>query len=399
MLLLGAAFFAATASAADKPKFVEIKVTCPHVSEVANEVWNCGANKYAAMEAQDCSDQVIASWTAAAAALQPLLIRDAGNKQDTSQTNTRSDYDNALARLDSQIVLMENYTNLIAEYAHATINFPDAESQDESPPCFNGPFDKIQDVVSNLDQQIIMAKKVRKLAAGMRGTSDQYHKNLANSLSDAIASGRLAAKGGPANNSASDVTGLKEAREKAKKLAATGQTRKLDDLPLATGSDVTRTPHRNTAEPVRAADAVAKIFDKDLSSPPVPASVTAKPGAIAPPSAGAAIWDDNFAGDKLSLGVNKAGVVPAPGAQKKSGGIASAVSSDGAAGVSGGALNGASPATQPPQSEPATANESPASSRASSAPVVASSDTDLFALVHDRYRASELFRKARIISV
>jgi len=401
LLVLIAFLLAPTARAADK----KVKIDCPHVQDLSDEVFNCGSNKFAAMEAQACSDQVVATWTQASDLLKPLLARDAGNKQDTAETNTSADYEKAIKALDAEILLMQNYTALIASYASVTFDFPDGRDDSTSPDCFNKPFHQIQDIVSNLDKEIVRAKKVRKLAAQLRGTSDAYHKNLSMALSDAIATGSLQAKSGAHARPVSDITGIEEARARAKATRESGKTVKLDAKKLGGLSDITGTdgaPARNTRAPVvRLAEAAAQTFDTRNKLVPEKYDAKAKTGE----SVGASLWKDPGVGDKLALAVGGGSTAAAAGGTASSESGAAAGGSDGkinahgrneAAGTSSGEEKNAAAIGFAGSPEISGAE---GTARAGSGTPLASAEVDLFQLVHDRYRATDLFRQARVSTV
>ncbi len=369
-------------------------IDCPHVQEVADEVINCGANKFAAMEAQLCSDQVIDSWNTAAENLKPLLLRDAGNKQDTSQTNTRADYDKALAALDAEIALMQRYTDLIAAYPSAGIDFPEGESDETSAPCFNDAFHKIQDIVTNLDKQIIQAKRVRKLAAGLRGNSDQFHQNLAASLNDALAKGALVGKKGANTNGASDVTGLAEARAKARAVEAAGKGSKIGAPVAGAGAGGASTvtsggPRRHAETASRMAEAATQSFGGVNSLK----EQKYDPKARTAESAGEAIFSKTVDGsDKPDLAV---------GTGASPGGVVGA----GTSAVTGAATSAATGAqsSNPELSGSALLeanSEISATLHGSDLQIlVASPDVDIFARLHERYRTTDLFKSAHVSTV
>ena len=79
---------------------------CPDPEPLARSIMMCGQDKLIADKAQECSDKIIASWKAAAAELQPALLR-ASDKQNRSEADTKADYQQTIAALNHQIKYMQ----------------------------------------------------------------------------------------------------------------------------------------------------------------------------------------------------------------------------------------------------------------------------------------------------
>ena len=192
------------------------------------------------------------------------------------------------------------------------------------------------------------------------------------------------------------MTGLKESKAKGRDLgpsvvASPGIAKPV--FPVTGGS---------RREPLRAADAAAKIFETSLKPAPGVASGHASTGASESASVGSALWEEDARNSKSSLELGIDGKGPGTGAE------ITALAAGGPSPVEAGIIPG-SAGISPEQSaglrggnsfnarETASVDASGAGARASFA--VASAESDLFVLVHDRYRASELFRKARVSDV
>lgn len=189
---------------------------CPSVPELETQMMSCGDNYYAAEKAEECADTIKESWKAAAAKLQKILATQ-GRHQSDSEAVAAADYKKAMAATKAQIEQMQAGTALVAAYPEVMINFPDAADEEASLSCFNEAFDRVQKAVSDLDDEIIAAKKVYEEAERLKVSSSSHETKLNSSLVKGVQAGKrkvasqqkLGAPGKRPKQRASDITSRK----------------------------------------------------------------------------------------------------------------------------------------------------------------------------------------------
>ncbi|HEY8280247.1 MAG TPA: hypothetical protein VIH99_11530 [Bdellovibrionota bacterium] len=356
---------------------------CPSVEDVDNEIISCGSNAYVGQKAKQCSDAIIASWKTASAALKVQLAANAAvDSQNVSEEKTFRDYDQTIRSLDKQIAYMVENTSLIVSYTERMVDFPEGVDDATSAQCFNDPFHEISDLVWNLDEEIIRAKKIRQMAVDMRATAHTRHKNFDRSIFEGLMSEKTVAAGrGHSVNGKSDVTGLANDRAKrrslsvekgkggVKKVAAPSALAANANTSFAfTGkrefsakSDITKSSKAEapgwSPESIVEDSFHGKLSEEEAVAPQEK-SKTGKTAAAEYESVGEVLWTESAKDVQANLSVGE---------------------STAFTGEVGPAL-------------PTALSRRPA---AEGTLVVASSEKDLFQLVSTRYRQSELFRSVR----
>lgn len=199
------------AAAAEKKQPV-----CREGKSFFNEIYNCGQNKLAAQYAEKCANASLAAVKAAgtALALQMEAARKfLGSSQASGMNDARSRLKTTVDTLSLQIVAMQKSANLIADYPKVMIDYPDAKDDETSAGCFSPAFNKIQDIVTNLDQEIIKAKEARAQAMAFLATLGSASSDMKAVAGAKVTNGPKPASApqGPKgkNWNASDISGTK----------------------------------------------------------------------------------------------------------------------------------------------------------------------------------------------
>lgn len=140
---------------------------CREGKSFFNEIYNCGQNKVAAAYAEKCAAVSLAAVKSAGAALaaqMELARKNLSSGQSAGMNDARSRLKTTVDTLSLQIVAMQKSAALIADYPKVMIDYPDGVDDETSAGCFSPAFNKIQDIVTNLDQEIVKAKQAREQA-------------------------------------------------------------------------------------------------------------------------------------------------------------------------------------------------------------------------------------------
>lgn len=190
---------------------------CREGKSFLNEIHNCGQNKVAAGYAEKCANASLSAVKAAGGALAAHM--EAAKKsleagQAAGMNDARKRLQTTVAALGMQIVAMQKSAALIADYPKVMIDYPDGKDDETSAGCFSPVFNKIQDIVSGLDREIVKAKEARQQAKAFLATLGTKSSDLSGFTKPA-ASGAghqpaSAPKGPKGKNwNASDISGTK----------------------------------------------------------------------------------------------------------------------------------------------------------------------------------------------
>jgi hypothetical protein len=346
---------------------------CPSLEELDDQIINCDDGYFVSEKARECADKVLASWRLAADELKKKL-ESSGRTQNVSTVEAAKDYDKAMATLKVQILALQESTELVASYPDVMVDFPDAESDEDSLSCFSEPFQQVQETVTELDHEIIRAKKVYTEAKKMREVAKGRSQKL-----DAAVFAELGArapaghKSGKSTRSASDVTGLEEDEAKRSGVTEKVASKTFDSAEQEHGNVKSTVTSRVVQEkPLKdrsisedsfagragGEDALPGSFSSRLEERArargveETSYVAPKASASGGPSVGEALWQENYGAGAVRTKLELSGEVA------------------GHLGKQAGALvetNGSNPVIR---------------------------DTDLFTIVRLRYRSTELFQRA-----
>jgi hypothetical protein len=236
--------------------------------------------------------------------------------------------------------------------------------------CFSEPAESIDRTKADFDKMISDLRATRAVTAQLQARASGRELSLAD-LGGIPIAGKERANGRSAN-SASDVTGT--ARDKGASLSSVAGGTKLNNpgfIASATGrtpaSDITKAG----AAPTRLAarSAADSPFTTNLNPSPLVSGSREQPESV-----GSVLWESEEAGSRARL------ALAAPAAEVGK-----------SAEVAAGAALALQSATQVPSVSALAAVESRAILQAN--PAISGPDSDLFSLVHARYRANELFRR------
>jgi hypothetical protein len=209
--LLLALLVAYPAAAAEKKQPV-----CREGKSFFDEIYNCGQNKLAAQYAEKCANASLSAVKAAGAALAAQMEaarKTLGAGQASGMNDARSRLQITVNALGTQIVAMQKSAALIADYPKVMIDYPDAKDDETSAGCFSPAFNKIQDIVTNLDQEILKAKQARSQAKAFLATLGSASTDMRGVAGAKVSNGpgpASAPKGPKGKNwNASDISGTK----------------------------------------------------------------------------------------------------------------------------------------------------------------------------------------------
>ena len=135
---------------------------------------------------------------AALATQMEMARKSLGAGQTSGMNDARNRLATTLTALSGQIVAMQKSAALIADYPKVMIDFPDGKDDETSAGCFSPAFNKIQDIVSEIDREIVNAKRARAQAKAFLAT-------LGSSSADMTAVTRAKALSGPGPASAAKL--------------------------------------------------------------------------------------------------------------------------------------------------------------------------------------------------
>jgi hypothetical protein len=395
--LLAALLFHLPALARSSP------VSCPTAAQMEPFIYMCGENRYVAIQAQICAQEAADTWNAAAQKLLPILqAQESPNAQDHSEENARRSYVDTVNALSAQITLMQKYADIIEQYPRAMIDLPNSTGDATSLSCFNEAFHQVGDVLKFMDDEIIRAKHIREAATKLMIASNSRRGSFESIRDASMVSGKNFG-GGPFRADESSITGeiqnaLLTSKAAAKRLGPADAPRPFVAAPGSAGDQkgILASFNHNLMEGLRPetpsngnaqgkADSVGSLVFSDkegdvsvnrdmkaLLDKPAPGRVVYKPvpfkvAALVGPSGKVQGFAEAPAEEKDS----------APSVELRK--------------------DGTSPLPLSPI--PVSIQKFRGANVANPARSIASADQDLFHLVSDRYRATELFRRARVSNV
>lgn len=116
---------------------------CPTAETIEEKIINCGYNTVAADQAQQCLVLVVEQKQAALSRSSTAVT--SSNREILAQ---------AFRRLTTDINLMQNEAEIVANYTDAMIDVNDSRGAETSMDCFNTSFDRIQKVINQMDAAI-----------------------------------------------------------------------------------------------------------------------------------------------------------------------------------------------------------------------------------------------------
>jgi hypothetical protein len=167
--------FAVSATAAPR-------TNCVDPQSFKEKIYNCGQNKVAVKIARLCAGEMRARMTASGAELdrsmKALQAEARDTKQNKSLTNAIGQLDSAMEKLADDVAYFQKNTALVASYNDVMIDDQNSESEEQSPECFNENHDALQDLVDELDEEIMNAKKAYDKAESMATSLDKANVSL-----------------------------------------------------------------------------------------------------------------------------------------------------------------------------------------------------------------------------
>lgn len=195
------------------------KVECVSLEQLNNEIRWCTDNTRAVAYAEDCSKRMAEAWDEASRELKQLQAGGGSQSADFLRTGAkyRATIDR-MAYLTGQVV---RNADLIARYPEVMADYPGRTSAEDSLPCYQNAFAKIQKIVTQLDtkgregvQALVVTSELEERVASRTGGLDSS--SLVKPVS--TAAGDSAPERLPASskhsNGASDITGTEKKKDK-----------------------------------------------------------------------------------------------------------------------------------------------------------------------------------------
>lgn len=417
-LLLGAA----AAAAAPQPL-----VQCQTAQQVSAQLSYCSDNVDAVNTALDCYDELDDAWKAIAGELNRSLLGNqerAASRQRGELQFSESDYATSVRKMDHLIATTKFNLERIRTYPEVMLNFIGAESLEDSSSCYKENVARLREVEKGFEKMIVEATAARDRADNLRLSAGGRRSGLQND--PALAMGGNAAQpghDGRAEAGASDVTGTAE--DNAKRAGSAGilsgqssgaakeftkwevwreeEAKKLGaylrvPAQKATAGRKSAITKSEALEVFTRPGPVAQDFEAELSSARAsraPASIGDNEAAQREaPSVGAFFFQEGGRASSVKLELK---------ADFSAAASAHAVAEQAAAGAENPALSSL-PANEAGAGEGqgaqlAASSPGPSIRALLGAPPVRTGENSLFSMVSERYRRTELFRRARVSDV
>jgi hypothetical protein len=209
----------APAHAAEKAKPFQLE--CESLESLAERITACSRNRYAVESARQCFDRLMQAWNDAPKELNRILSVSKARKntkQDAELGLSKGDYEKTVAKMENLLAVTERNTQLIADYPRAMLNDPDFRVN-----CFTDRFDRIQEIVYELDDRLMEGERTLAAAAALKGISltrqkivgsdSAGPKRLPTSLPSQVKASPVM-KSGKSAQRRSDITGTERSRQK-----------------------------------------------------------------------------------------------------------------------------------------------------------------------------------------
>jgi hypothetical protein len=338
-----------------------------------------------------CRQSLIAAWNRASGELAQVMSvarKDAESKQQADFFNSHSDLQKAVAKIDSLIDATERAADMLAEYPKVMFDNPYASyGLVGSSNCYKNAFLEISKIVDDLDIKVNEGIAAREAANKLRGISEDREEAIANAAGDQ-AGGLTGVGAGESENNLSDVTGVREDAAKQGNLTGARGIEKFDpdaviglDPEEAEAMKGPGKAGKNSASDITSHEnpnlAVEKFRNPGIGSKLDPSGRFSSRGTLglAPALSGTA--DGKKSGDKASVADSLFEPEGKDGDKVKFG-LDAEVPEKGLANADGPGLDASARFPSATQSDAFAAPQS----------------SDLFQLVKNRYRQTELFRNA-----
>lgn len=145
------------------------KIVCVDPKIFADQIFNCGENKVAVSYAKNCATALNekSKLVGNALALEMKAMEKSNQTQKDSEQEARSRIVLAAANLESLIEELQSNTDILEKYTESMIDDPESKSDDDSLDCFNESYHAIQDIITNLDNQIMASKAAHDQATAL----------------------------------------------------------------------------------------------------------------------------------------------------------------------------------------------------------------------------------------
>jgi hypothetical protein len=388
------------------PAFGAPLFECASLSDVRQLLSYCSDNVDAVNSALECYDKIGEAWESTGAELRQTLLgvqaRD-HTRQQGELGFTESDYNTSVRKMNGLIETSEYNLSRVHTYSTVMLDYVGGGTPETSAKCYLENVDRLRAVENDIRRLIKEGTATRDQAMSLGGAAGGFKTGLADVTGNGPSGGALVRKAGENSNGASDVTGIAQDRAKSRSLASFGAPvalrkpalRPEDDpsfVPV-TGELPPEAPGKTSRAQILASYGGPQLGDSEPlgsdSRERIESNESAQRNAG---SVGALLFAHSEERGGALVVAAGSGADGRPERAFNTGGVATE-----------GRGNGISASSSSSLSEPAQYADAPPSNgrteSAASPLVLVGTEESLFTSVHNRYRESELFRKARVSSV
>lgn len=128
------------------------KLQCAPLEQLQQEIQYCNDNRKAVAHAEECMKKLADAWSEASLELKQLQASDlSGQRADFNRSGSK--YRNTIDRMAYLTGRLMRSADLISRYPDVMVDNPARQSREDSFPCYQQNFAKIQKIVIDLDQR------------------------------------------------------------------------------------------------------------------------------------------------------------------------------------------------------------------------------------------------------
>jgi hypothetical protein len=402
-LLIAAALLALAQDASAEPAVID----CEMPENLRERIDACSANTRAVASARQCYQRIVHAWQEAPVELNRIMSiakNRTNSRQQAELAFSKGDYEKTIAKLRKLLAETEENTRRVADYPLAMLQDPDFPELN----CYMDPYEEVQEIVYQLDDRIAEGERTLAIAEGLRGTSEVRERYVGTDSINRHAGASEPGLGSKRHEKvASDVTGLKEELEKQRVTEET--LRVLDQRAKAEFRqwEKMRRPGNGRSSVSEAIEVFSRSgpvnndFEAEISKTSGSGGVNLSTNEAAQREAlsvGALLFEEGGRTSSVKLEL-KAEITSSAAASRVTNMVAN-TEADQEAARAGRALASVSSSSAVESLGFSTEDRVEKSSPLlQQSPAPSSHDGTLFSMVSDRYRRTELFRRARVSDV
>ncbi|MCO5143926.1 MAG: hypothetical protein M9962_12620 [Oligoflexia bacterium] len=159
------------------------KNICPSYKNYQKKIYNCGQNKILEEPAEKCFEKLKTKAKKTGKELDKLfseLETKIASNQKYNQKDVSNRLRDAIKKLENQIKELQVNATAIEKYPKGMIDIPNSTSAETSLGCFNKTFDFLQNILTQMDQEILNSKKARIIAIELLNRAGVNYTNADN---------------------------------------------------------------------------------------------------------------------------------------------------------------------------------------------------------------------------